>query len=235
MDKVIDKITDKTTDNDLLINIITIYENKEFDDKVKSTIYFIKNCIDKYNLENIAISFNGGKDCTVLLYFFYMIFNSLKDINIVYFQQNDEFREITDFIQVIVKKFGINLITIKEDNFKSGIVQLMKIKPIKAIFMGQRIIDPHCLSLQKECNSDVNFGYPAFIRINPLLDWNYQDIWQFLLKNKCDYCKLYDFGYTSIGNQLNTMRNKKLWNSKLESYKPAYCLENEQEERIGRI
>lgn len=229
---------DKPKENqntDELVNITTIYENKEFDDKVENTINFIKICIDKYNLENIAISFNGGKDCTVLLYLFYMIFNSLKNINIVYFQQDDEFKEITDFVQLIVKKYNINLITVKEENFKSGIVQLMKIKPIKAIFMGQRIIDPHCTTLEMESASDVNLGYPEFIRINPLLDWNYQDIWQFLLKNKCDYCKLYDFGYTSIGNQLNTMRNKSLWDEKADTFKPAYCLENEQEERLGRL
>lgn len=80
--------------------------------------------------------------------------------------------------------------------------------------------------------------WPQVMRISPLLDWHYSDIWDYLLYYKVPYCKLYDMGYTSLGNASNTVRNPSLLYNDIylgtEVYLPAYKMLNENKERSGR-
>ena len=72
------------------------------------------------------------------------------------------------------------------------------------------------------------------MRINPILDWTFSEIWYFIRKLQLPYCKLYDQGYTSIDNTQNTVRNENLLKSDGFSYLPAYMLENQEAERYSR-
>lgn len=80
------------------------------------------------------------------------------------------------------------------------------------------------------------------MRINPILEWSYQDIWTYLQVLKIPYCVLYDqgfeirdsdFRYTSLGSTTNTQPNPKLQRSD-GTFSPAYCLEDGSFERLGR-
>lgn len=40
-------------------------------------------------------------------------------------------------------------------------------------------------------------GWPPLIRIQPLIHWNYDNVWSFLRQFSIPYCCLYDKGYES--------------------------------------
>ncbi len=71
------------------------------------------------------------------------------------------------------------------------------------------------------------------MRINPILEWNYKIVWEYLLQHELPYCKLYDKGYTSLGATNNTLQNPLLQVSP-GTFSPAYALPQPDSEREGR-
>lgn len=117
---------------------------------------------------------------------------------------------------------------------------------VRAIFVGTRRTDPHGTHLT---HFDMTDGkWPRFMRIHPVIDWHLDEIWTFLRsphladkkkgQNVLDYCQMYDEGYTSLGGVNDTLRNPRLKvvdpETGRETWKPAYCLVEDDEERLGR-
>lgn len=137
-------------------------------------------------------------------------------------------------------------------NIKEALGITINKKPhLKACFMGTRRTDPYCSHLnsiqvtnQIICRITHELvilqitdpDWPQVMRCSPFLDWHYTDIWDYLLYYKVPYCKLYDYGYTSLGNAVNTIRNPSLrfCEGDKEVYLPAYKMLNEKNERSGR-
>eukprot|EP01097_Dermamoeba_algensis_P011614 TRINITY_DN904_c0_g1_i1.p1 TRINITY_DN904_c0_g1~~TRINITY_DN904_c0_g1_i1.p1 ORF type:complete len:145 (-),score=21.96 TRINITY_DN904_c0_g1_i1:159-593(-) len=128
--------------------------------------------------------------------------------------------------------YDLDLITIRKP-YKEGLEELVRLNPsIKAIFMGQRRSDPHGAKL--DYFTPTTPGWPSMMRINPVLDWSYQNIWTFIRQFKVPYCPLYDEGYTSIGHVSDTKPNPELLTPS-GTYVPAFHLQDEEKERGGRI
>ncbi|KAL3628473.1 hypothetical protein CASFOL_027519 [Castilleja foliolosa] len=224
---------------------------KESDDirlktKYNNAIYVIQRAFALYPVEEIALSFNGGKDSTVLLhllragYYLHMSGNNSEEAEIkfpirtIYFESPTVFPEINSFTYDTALTYKLQMDIIRLD-FKSGLEALLKANPIKAFFLGVRIGDPTAVG--QEQFSPSSPGWPAFMRVNPILDWSYRDVWAFLLTCKVPYCSLYDQGYTSIGSIHDTVPNTLLSLNSGEDnkFKPAYLLTDGRLERAGRV
>ncbi|XP_061357152.1 uncharacterized protein LOC133301527 isoform X2 [Gastrolobium bilobum] len=141
--------------------------------------------------------------------------------------------QINSFTYDAAATYGLQIDIIRSD-FKSGLEALLKDKPIRAIFLGVRIGDPTAVG--QEQFSPSSPGWPPFMRVNPILDWSYRDVWAFLLTCKVKYCSLYDQGYTSIGSIYDTVPNSLLCISNSSNkFKPAYLLADGRLERAGRV
>lgn len=46
--------------------------------------------------------------------------------------------------------------------------------------------------------SDVHKGYPKFFRLNPIIKWNYEQVWTFIKDFQVPYCHLYDEGISRL-------------------------------------
>jgi len=215
--------------------------------KYSNAVYVVQRAFALYPFEEVAFSFNGGKDSTVLLHLiragYYLYKKDFGDVaqtdavkncplRTIYFESPCAFPEINSFTYETVSTYGLPLETIHSD-FKSGLEGLLKEKPTKAIFIGTRIGDPNAVG--QEQFSPSSPGWPPFMRVNPILDWSYRDVWSFLITCKVKYCSLYDQGYTSIGSIHDTVPNALLSDSSSEkSFRPAYMLTDGRLERAGR-
>eukprot|EP01084_Bolivina_argentea_P142631 250570_1 len=203
-------------------------------------IEFIKQTIIEYNLDHISFSFNGGKDCMVLLYLIRIALKLLnkseRNLQIVWFKRSNEFPQLIEFLRYIIKKYNFPLFETC-NNYRDGLEEYIKNgNPLcKSVFLGQRLTDPFCnnLHLATHCTK----GWPDIMRINPILHWNYNNIWNFLTKYNLEYCCLYDKGYTSLGDIKQTIPNPLLYDRHLFTFKCAHKLlkKYQNAERLGRV
>jgi len=45
-------------------------------------------------------------------------------------------------------------------------------------------------------------GWPEFERVNPIINWDYCHVWDFLRRLRVPYCSLYDEGYVPLITRL---------------------------------
>lgn len=154
-----------------------------------------------------------------------------KSLSAVLVNYEPQFPELLSFIQETAKEYELNLMEYNAE-MKDGFRLYLDTHPqIKTIIVGTRRTDPYASVLKPIQRTD--HGWPDFIRVHPVLDWKYDEIWCFLRTTKTKYCVLYDMGYTSLGGTGTTARNPALLTG--EGYRPAHELEEgDERERHGR-
>jgi len=209
----------------------------EFTSRFNTTIRVIDEALDEFSLDEIAVAFNGGKDCTALLH----LLRSRIDkrygpetkVQAFHILCGEEFPEMADFIRDTARLYRLEMHELNGP-MKLGLEQLKKRRPnIKAVFMGSRHTDPNGRFMLTE-REITDKDWPEFYRLCPILRWNYADIWKVLRSLCIAYCPLYDKGYTSLGDRTKTLPNEVL---KQEDgrYLPAYNLKEDALERKGRL
>lgn len=223
-----------------IYDIIALRGEPHLSGPIASAVKILEECLDRYSTDEICISFNGGKDCTVILHLLHGVLlhrypENTPSIQAVYITCSTPFDEVEVFIDQMVKRYNVTLWRI-EGPIKKGLEELTKKEQkVKAILMGTRWTDPYSKTLQPFQMTDE--GWPQFMRVSPILDWNYQTVWTFLRTLSVQYCTLYDHGYTSLGGIHNTIKNPHLKYSgedKKEHHYPAYFLKDMALERAGR-
>lgn len=221
---------------------------ENFKKKFRNTLNTIESAINmSHAAKDICIAFNGGKDCCVVLYIFYRILFTAnqqpnnKKLNILMMELSPQFGELVQFVQNLLENFydasKLSLIHLKEKNksMKECLQEFKSTHPsIIYILMGTRRTDNAYYKNLSEF-ADTDATWPYFVRVNPILDWNYSELWYFIRRFNVPYCSLYDQGYTSLGDPHNTIQNKALYDEENKCYRPAYYLDNETNERNSRI
>lgn len=208
--------------------------------KLDESIKIFKQLLNSNTLDTISLSFNGGKDCLVLLIIYlstlYEVYGdtlrSIGSINCILINYETQFPQLTSFINECIEKYHLDLIQYNMP-MKQGFETYLKEHPqIKSIVIGQRRSDPFSSNLKPFQKTDNN--WPEFERVHPMLDWKYNEVWCFLRTSSIDYCCLYDLGYTSLGGISNTLKNPHLKTP--DGYKSAYELteRSDELEREGR-
>ncbi|XP_052867042.1 FAD synthase-like [Anopheles cruzii] len=207
-------------------------------DKLEATLEIIDRALTMFRPDELFVSFNGGKDCTVLLDIIHnMNRKEAKRIKCIYVRPLNPFSEIEEFVEVCREHYGISIATVT-GGIKTALEAIcQEDRQIKACIMGSRKTDPYCERLEPFKETDE--GWPKLMRINPLLEWTCDDIWSYIRDRNVPYCSLYDQGYTSIGDRTNTIPNPHLkieTSSGDETYHPAYTLKDaDKYERAGRL
>ncbi|KMQ47508.1 hypothetical protein HL42_1800 [Trichophyton rubrum] len=235
----------------------------------------IQESLTRYPIHELSISYNGGKDCLVLLLLFLaslhrhcastspsscsssIASNQSHSSNTppshptyipaIYAQPRHPFPSVEQFVTQSSQAYHLKLTRHSTDpphsTIRSTFAEYLSCNPqVRAIFVGTRRTDPHGSELTHFDRTD--HGWPDFMRIHPIIDWHYVEIWAFIKHLGIEYCPLYDQGYTSLGGTNDTHPNPKLKvkgtvenggvNSHVVTYKPAYELIEDEEERLGR-
>ena len=235
-------------------------------EQTRISLRVIREALSRYPLSDLSLSYNGGKDCLVLLILFLASLHPLpsfenggpSSIPSIYAQPRHPFQSVEEFVSETSEYYHLSLMRYPTDPPRSTLkstfsAYLDKNPNIKAIFVGTRRTDPHGEKLTHFDRTD--HGWPDFVRIHPVIDWHYVEIWAFIRHLDVKYCPLYDQGYTSLGGTNDTHPNPKLRVSKLKKispvdvtnavegtqspeqspvYRPAYELIDDEEERLGR-
>lgn len=205
--------------------------NPSLYEKVHAGVNTICESFKTYGVDSVAISYNGGKDSDVCLQLWrlslYVYLDQLGRLAeyqesvdnglCVTFQCADDFEEINNHVCSVITDIGMDLFR-SVHSFKQGMQKVIDVFHTQAIILGVRRTDPQGAGLTPLTPSSS--GFPPFMRVLPILEWTYGDVWDFLLFFGIPYCSLYRSGfllpfllicrYTSIGTKRNTFRNRLL-------------------------
>lgn len=235
----------------------------------------LSDALRLYGADAVFSSYNGGKDADVIMHLLRAVCAKHEDDlkkkstssadhvmakirpKLVYFVVDDEFDEIITHIERNERVYDLDI-----TRYSCGIVQglkqhiedyLVKHPDAQTAFvLGTRKGDPNC-GKQETFSPSSNWMPVPFMRVNPILNWEYGHVWHFLRTFNLPYCHLYDQGYTSLGKKSLTRPNPALMRKnptrtnspivaeeteavvKKDAYWPAYMLTDWSLERAGRL
>lgn len=141
-------------------------------------------------------------------------------IPIFFIDTGFHFPQTIDFQERITKLFQLNVTVIKPKALKCDLeskngkyiyesnpdfcCQMNKIEPLNQL-KSRKNIQFWMSGLRRDQGGERS-NYNVFmidkmkkIRIHPLLNWNWNQVWKYTIENKIPYHPLYDEGYSSIG------------------------------------
>ncbi len=213
-------------------------DDQEFVTAVKEALDTVERCFADFRPEEVAVCFNGGKDCIVMLHLTYAHLSKYHPsarMQTVYIRDEEPFQEVEDFILETERRYSVDALNLTGP-MKQALQRLLVQRPaIQAAMMGTRIGDPG--AHRQDLFSPTDGDWPKVMRVNPLLNWQYHHIWRFVRGLHLPYPALYDQGYTSLGNMRDTSPNPALRYQSGDGkwhYRPAHELKDGALERRGR-
>lgn len=162
------------------------------------------------NVSPMALAYKGGKESDIILYKFLYL-----DPIVFHVVGTNEFPEITNHIKEVEINYNIK---VHYFNTLHDAIMFVKAK-CRTIIMGNKNTDIGWEN--KEMYFDMGPKYPYMTTYNPLYDWDYQRVWEYIEREHIITCILYDRGYTCFATKLNTFPNYFLYNIDDKCYKHA--------------
>ncbi|KAJ5423214.1 Phosphoadenosine phosphosulfate reductase [Penicillium cf. griseofulvum] len=219
--------------------------------QTRISLEVVSTALQRYKLSELSVSYNGGKDCLVLLILQTTQTPPPADLDAeaqiaaataipaIYALPPDPFDSVEEFVISSAEAYHLAITKYTTappaSTLRSSFEDYLARHPgIRAIFVGTRRTDPHGAQLTHFDRTDG--GWPDFVRVHPVIDWHYAEIWAFIRHLDLRYCSLYDEGYTSLGGTSDTHPNPRLRiGAEADGqYLPAYQLTEDLEERLGR-
>jgi len=133
----------------------------------------------RWRFNDIALSFNGGKDCLVLLLLYIYILHdqhcALRPIPTCFVTPPHSFPEIDEFVTSCAKQYNLDVERIAMPMKPAFERYLRGHERVRAVLVGTRRTDPHGENLGYFDATD--HGWPAFMRVQPVINWHYWEIW----------------------------------------------------------
>lgn len=206
--------------------------------ELKQGLDVLGQALRLYGEDTLVAAFNGGKDAVVVLHLLRAALAhhrqehaSAARMRVIFFQQRDEFPEVNAFLGSTAERYDLEVVSYEDMGFAEGIAKCIEDHGSRAFVLGTREGDPNAAGQELfEPSSD---WMPPFMRVNPILRWNYADVWAFLRSFELPICSLYECGYTSLGKRSDTQPNPALLRAD-GSYAAAWELADGSLERAGR-
>jgi FAD synthetase len=256
---------------------LSLYKRMRADDdpymstQLHTALDVVEQALRLYGPSHVFASYNGGKDAVVVMHLLRVALAhhvqaheldepsfssspsslppSIPRPRLVYFEQpSTEFPEVKSLVTQTTQRYDLDLRVYQDIPFAQGLKACIESEgggPL-AFLLGTRKGDPNCK--EQETFAPSSTWMPAFMRVNPILNWTYGEIWHFLRMFDLPYCSLYDQGYTSLGKVDDTRPNPALAVGRKDGeeggkeggvggggYYPAYMLTDWSLERAGRV
>ncbi|PNP39253.1 hypothetical protein TGAMA5MH_08671 [Trichoderma gamsii] len=177
-------------------------------EQVRISVQVVDEALERYRPEEISISYNGGKDCLVMLIVLLACYarrysppKSMAGVNLqngatslppfpetlhsVYIVSADPFAEVDDFVEKSSAMYHLDVARFTLP-MKTGLEVFKAQNPsVRAIFVGTRRTDPHGEKLKHFDPTDA--GWPDFMRIHPVIDWHYSECWHSMYARSGEY------------------------------------------------
>ena len=163
------------------------------------------NGLQIHRPEELSLSYNGGKDCLVMLV---LILACLpvwakasgrsgtngdasskpnrtataneatafpETLQAVYIVSTQPFPEVEDFVEATAQEYRLDLSRHSMPMKEALEAYLEERKTVRMVFVGTRRTDPHGEFLTHFDPTD--HGWPQFMRVHPVIDWHYAEVW----------------------------------------------------------
>ena len=103
----------------------------------------------------------------------------------------------------LTTSFGVNSFY-KSVSLRMRCCEIRKVDPLDSVLLGldawiSGIRRDHTTSRSSAQRIEVDERHGGIIKVNPLVDWTEDAVWQYVKRGNIPYNRLYDMGYTSIG------------------------------------
>ena len=201
----------------IIKNIQRINDNIYLDFRVAQAEEILRSAYQIFS-ENLVVAFSGGKDSLVALHL--ALRTVSPKVPVLFSSTTVEFPETIQYVQSLAKKWNLNLhITKPKKSLFSAVKERgwashedrwccrpYKEEPAFKFLTEMRVPaeitgTTRTESIYRRSLTPIKMPKkePFLIRVNPIYDWNYWEVWKYIKSKKLPYNPLYDKGYRRIG------------------------------------